>query len=336
MSEPASLRGIDRVAVLLMAIGEEYAAEIFKHLEPRELHTVGSTMANLANINRDQVSEILQVFNEQVENQTSMGVGSHDYIRSVLIRALGRDKAKNIMENILDAENVSGVEALKWVDPKAVAGGIRNEHPQVVAMILSCIDVEQAADVLALLPEDLRHDAMMRLAALEGIPSGALAELNEVIETQVAPHVRASTTSKVSGPKRAAEILNLLDRALESTILDKIKSIDLKLGERIEDLMVIFDHLLDVDDRGIQHLLREVPSETLIVALRGADEMIREKILRNMSRRAAEMLRDDLDVMPPVRLTEVEAAQKEMLATAKRLAEAGELSLGGKGEEQLV
>jgi flagellar motor switch protein FliG len=336
MSEPASLRGIDRVAVLLMAIGEEYAAEIFKHLEPRELHTVGSTMANLANINRDQVSEILQVFNEQVENQTSMGVGSHDYIRAVLIRALGRDKAKNIMENILDAENVSGVEALKWVDPKAVAGGIRNEHPQVVAMILSCIDVEQAADVLALLPEELRHDAMMRLAALEGIPSGALVELNEVIETQVAPHVRASTTSKVSGPKRAAEILNMLDRALESTILDKIKSIDLKLGERIEDLMVVFDHLLDVDDRGIQHLLREVPSETLIVALRGADEMIREKILRNMSRRAAEMLRDDLEVMSPVRLTEVEAAQKEMLSTARRLAEAGELSLGGKGEEQLV
>lgn len=331
-----ALAGVDRAAVLLMTLGEEYAAEILKHMEPRDLHKLGAAMANVTGINKSQVSEVLNAFNEQVEDQTSMGVHSQDYIRAVLIRALGRDKAKSVMESILNADSGSGVEALKWMDAEAIAGGLRQEHPQVVALVLSSLETEQAAEVVSLLPEDLRYDALMRVATLDGIPANALVELNEVIEKQVMSAISASARSKMGGAQRAAEILNLLSGDVEGPILDRVKEADPELGEKIEEMMLLFESLLEVEDRGIQTLLREVSSETLMVALRGADEMVKEKILRNMSKRAAEMLRDDLEVMPPVRLSEVEAAQKEILATAKRLAEAGELSLGAKGGDSLV
>lgn len=331
-----ALAGVDRAAVLLMTLGEEYAAEILKHMEPRDLHKLGAAMTNVNGINKSQVSEVLDTFNGQVEEQTSMGVHSQDYIRAVLIRALGRDKAKGVMDSILNADSGTGVEALKWMDAEAIAGGLRQEHPQVVALVLSSLETEQAAEVVTLLPEDLRYDALMRVATLDGIPANALVELNEVIEKQVMSAISASARSKMGGAQRAAEILNLLSGDVEGSILDRVKEADPELGENIEEMMLLFDSLMDVDDRGIQTLLREVSSETLMMALRGADEMVKEKLLRNMSKRAAEMLRDDLEVMPPVRLSEVESAQKDILATAKRLAEAGELSLGSKGGDSLV
>ena len=330
------MQGVERAAVLLMALGEDYAVEILKHMDPTDLHRLGAAMANLANVNREQVSEVLHTFNAQVEDQTSMGVDNRHYLRGVLVRALGRDKAKAVMERVLKTESASGIDALKWMDAKAIANGLGSEHPQVVALVLSSLETEQAAAVVGLLPEALRNDAMLRVATLEDIPSGALIELNEIIEKQVMSSISAAATSEVGGPKRAAEILALLDGGIESAILDKVKEVDSELGEEIENLMIAFESLVQVDDRGIQALLREVTSETLMIALRGADEIVRAKILRNMSKRASEMLRDDLEAMPPVRLSDVEKAQREILSTAKRLADAGELSLGGKGGDGFV
>ncbi|MDX1655911.1 MAG: flagellar motor switch protein FliG, partial [Candidatus Competibacteraceae bacterium] len=237
---------------------------------------------------------------------------------------------------IIKADNASGVEALKWMEAEAIAGGLRQEHPQVVALVLSSLEAQQSAEVLGLLPEELRHDAMLRVATLDGIPANALLELNEVIEKQVMTAISRSARSKVGGPQRAAEILNLLSGDLEGSLLEHLKEADPELAAKVEEMMLVFESLMEVEDRGIQTLLREISSETLMLALRGADEMVKEKVLRNMSKRAAEMLRDDLEVMPPVRLSEVDTAQKEILATAKRLAEAGEISLGVKGGDALV
>ncbi|MFO1350001.1 MAG: flagellar motor switch protein FliG [Gammaproteobacteria bacterium] len=332
----AKLKGIDRAAVLLMALGEEYAAEILKHMEPRELHKVGAAMASVSNIHRGQVSEVLAEFNQQVDNQTSMGVDSREYIRGVLVRAVGRDKAKGVLESILNNDNAAGVDALKWMDSEAIASGLCEEHPQVVALVLSSLDSQQAAEVVSLLPAELRYDALMRVATLDSIPADALAELNDLIEKQVLGKISAAATTKMGGPKRAAEIMNLLGSEVEGPIMTKLKEFDGAVAQKIEDLMVVFDSLLEVQDRGIQALLREVSSENLLIALRGADEMLRQKILRNMSKRAAEMLRDDLETMQPVKLSDVESAQREIMAAAKRLADAGQLTLGRKGGDQFV
>ncbi|HAS50230.1 MAG TPA: flagellar motor switch protein FliG [Gammaproteobacteria bacterium] len=327
------LKNIEQAAVVLMALGESHAAEILRHLQPHELHKIGVAMANMTNVSRHQISEIIQSFNEDVQNQSSLTVDSENFIRGVLNRALGREKAKGILEHIFDTDGKSGVDSLKWMDASAIAGGLREEHPQVVALVLSSLQTDQAAQVVALLPAALRDEALLRVAILDEVPSGALEELNELIEKQVMRNINAAATSKIGGAKRAAEILGRLDASVEGEILDKIKEIDADLGSRIEDMMVVFENLLGVSDRDIQTLLREVSSETLLVALRGADEGVRNKILGNMSKRAAELLRDDLEAMPPVKLSDVETAQKEIMSSAKRLAEAGEITLSSKGDQ---
>jgi len=328
-----SLKGVERAAVVLMALGESHAAEILRHLDPRELHKLGVAMANLGNVNRDQISDIVHGFNEEVNNQSSLTLDGENYIRGVLTRALGREKARGILEHIFDGGEQSGVDSLKWMDASAIAGGLREEHPQVVALVLSSLRPEQAAEVVNLLPSPLRDEALLRVAILDEIPAGALAELNELIEKQVMRNINAAATSKIGGPKRAAEILGRLDAAIEGQISDNIKEVDADLGGKIEDLMVVFENLLGLSDRDIQTLLREVSSEMLLVALRGADEAVRQKIMGNMSKRAADLLRDDLEAMPPVKLSDVENAQKEIMSAAKRLAEAGEITLSSKGDQ---
>lgn len=327
------LKNIEQAAVVLMALGENHAAEILRHLQPHELHKIGVAMANMTNVSRHQISEIIQTFNEDVLNQSSLTVDSENFIRGVLNRALGREKAKGILEHIFDTDGQTGVDSLKWMDASAIAGGLREEHPQVVALVLSSLQTEQAAQVVGLLPATLRDEALLRVAILDEVPSGALEELNELIEKQVMRNINAAATSKIGGAKRAAEILGRLDASIEGEILDKIKEIDADLGSKIEDMMVVFENLMGVSDRDIQTLLREVSSETLLVALRGADEGVRNKILGNMSKRAAELLRDDLEAMPPVKLSDVETAQKEIMSSAKRLAEAGEITLSSKGDQ---
>lgn len=338
MAEASSgkFSGVDRAAIFLLSLGETDAAQILRHMGPKEVQKVGSAMAAMANVSREQVQVILGDFIETVDNQTALGVGSEDYIRKVMVDALGEEKAGSLIDRILLGRNTKGLESLKWMDARAVAEIIRLEHPQIMAIVLSYLDSDHAAAVLGYLPERVRVDVLMRIATLDGIQPAALAELDEIMERQFSGNNSNVKSSSVGGVKAAANILNFVDSAVEGEIMELIKDSDAELGQKIQDLMFVFDNLIDVDDQGIQALLREVSSDNLIIALKGADEGVREKIFKNMSKRAAEMLRDDLEAKGPVRLSEVETAQKEILAIARRMAEAGDIVLGGKGTEQYV
>jgi flagellar motor switch protein FliG len=331
------IAGVDRAAILLLSLGEGPAAEILKHMAPKEVQKIGAAMAALTNVSKEQVNTVLDSFTREVENQTSIGVGSDDYIRKVLVQALGQDKAGNVIDRILLGGNSKGLEALKWMDPRAVAELIRLEHPQIMAIILAYLDSDHAADVVSNLPEKVRIDVIQRIAALDGVQPSALQELNEIMEKQFSGTAAGNVkSSSVGGVKAAANILNLTDASKQADILARIKEGDEKLAQQIEDLMFVFEDLIEVDDRGIQALLREISSDSLIVALKGSSEGIKDKIFKNMSKRAAEMLRDDLEVRGPVKVSEVEGAQKEILNVARRLSESGEIVLGGKGGEQYV
>ena len=329
------MRGPERAAILLMSLGDKAAADVLKHMDPKEVQTVGSAMAQLTNITRGQVGEVLKDFVSTMQEETGLGLGSDEYIRKVLTQALGEDKAGNIIDRILQGGNTKGLETLKWMDPRAVAEIIRLEHPQIIAIVLSYLEPDQSAEILSLFPERVRVDVLMRIASLDGIQPAALNELNDIMEKQFSGknNVKSST---VGGKKSAANILNFMDSSMEGEIMDSIKEVDADLGQSIQDLMFVFDNLKEVDDRGIQTILREISSESLVLALKGADEILKEKIFANMSKRAAEMLRDDLESKGPVRLSEVETAQKEILAVARRLADAGEIALGGAGGEEYV
>jgi len=331
----SKINGIERAAILLLSLGEADAASVLKHMGPKEVQKVGAAMATLGNVSRDQVAAILQDFASMVENQTALGVGAEDYIRKVLVSALGEDKAGGVIDRILLGHNTKGLEALKWMDPRAVAEVIRLEHPQIIAIVLSYLESDQSAAVLGYLPERTRPDLLMRIASLDGIQPSALHELDEILEKQFSGATNVKSSS-VGGVKAAANILNFVDSSQEGAIMDTIREIDADVGQKIQDLMFVFENLGEVDDRGIQALLREVSSDSLLLALKGADEIIKEKIFKNMSKRAAEMLRDDLEAKGPVRLSEVETAQKEILAIARRMSEAGDIVLGGKGAEQYV
>lgn len=328
--------GVENAAILLMSLGEQEAAEVLRHMEPKEVQKLGAAMATLTNVSKNRVTQVLAGFVEMVQNQTALGVGSEETIRKMLVKAIGEDKAGGIIDRILHGGNTKGLENLKWMEPRAVAELIRLEHPQIIAIILAYLDSEQSAEILAQFSESIRVDVLMRIATLDGIPPSALSELNEVMEKQFSGKTNNVKSSSVGGVKAAANIFNFLDTGIETALLAKIKETDQALATKIEDLMFVFEDLTEVEDRGVQALLREVSNDTLLLALKGASDGIKEKVFKNMSKRAGEMLRDDLDAKGPVRLSEVEKAQKEILAVARRMADAGELSLGGKGGEQYV
>jgi len=337
MSEAASgnANGAERAAILLMSLGEHEAAEVLKLMGPKEVQKIGQVMATLQNVSKNQVSEVLDDFMSIVQEQTALGIGSEDYIKNMLVEALGEDKASGMIDRVLTGSSSKGLEALKWMDPRAVAEIIRLEHPQIIAIVLAYLDSDQASEILNVLPEKTQADILMRIAQLDGIQPQALKELDEIMEKQFAGNNNLKSSS-VGGIKSAANILNFMESAAESAIMDNIRETDGDLGDQIQDLMFVFDNLADVDNSGIQSLLREVSTESLVFALKGADEAVKEKIFGNMSKRAAEMLRDDLESRGPVKLSEVETAQKEILAVARRLADSGDIVLGGKGTEQYV
>jgi flagellar motor switch protein FliG len=328
----ADMTGADRAAILLMSLGEADAAAVLKHMGPKEVQKVGAAMATLQNISKTQASSVLEHFVREVSEQTALGVSSDEYVRNVLVSALGEDKAGGLIDRILLGRNSKGLEALKWMDPRAVAEIVRLEHPQIIAIVLSYLDADHAAQVITHLPEKVVADVVMRIATLDGIQPSALQELDQILEKQFSGNASAKTSS-VGGVKSAASIMNFMDSSIEERIMGMIAEQDEELSQRIQDLMFVFDNLMDVDDRGIQMLLREVQTDTLILALKGADDALREKIFKNMSKRAAEALRDDLEAKGPVRLSEVEAAQKEILTIARRMADAGEIVLGGGGDQ---
>lgn len=327
--------GVQRSAILLMSIGEEQAVEVFKHLGPREVQKLGTAMAKLTSVSREQVAEVLRDFRDEADQQSSIGSAPDAYLRSVLTRALGNDKAATLIDRILQGNDNAGIESLKWMDSASVAELIKGEHPQIIATILVHLDADQASEVLSALPERLRNDVVLRVATLEGVQPSAMRDLNEVL-TQILSGSDKLKKSARGGIEAAADMLNNMGGTLEAAISSHIREVDPELAQKIQDKMFVFENLLDLDDRGIQLLLREVQSETLVVALKGTSETLREKIFKNMSQRAAEMLRDDLEAKGAVRLSEVEAEQREILRIVRRLAEEGQIVMGGKGDEGLV
>lgn len=325
---------IEQAAILLLTLGETDAAEVLKHMGPKEVQRVGAAMSKLANIEQEQVQLVMGNFMEQVRNLTGLGVGADNYIRNMLVSALGEDKAHGLIDRILLGGNTTGLDTLKWMEPRSVADIIRNEHPQIQAIVIAYLDSDQAAEIMGYFSDSVRLDIMMRVSSLDTVQPSALQELNDILEKQFAGNSGAQTTT-MGGYKCAAEIVNNLDSSVAGELLEAIKEMDEETGTQIQDLMFVFDNLSEVDDRGIQSLLREVSSELLIVALKGAETDLQEKIFSNMSSRAAELLRDDLEAKGPVKLSEVEGAQKEILIIARRMADAGEINLGGSGEQML-
>ena len=326
--------GITRSAILLMSIGEEEAVEVFRFLGPQEVQKVGQAMARLSRVSREDVAGVLRDFRQAAGQQTAIGTASDQYIRSVLTRALGNDRGAALIDRILQAQDHRGIDSLKWMDAASVAELIGNEHPQIVATILAHLDADQAAGVLGALNERMRNDVVLRIATLEGVQPAAMQDLNDVL-TQLLSGGDQANKSALDGVEAAAEILNRMG-PMEAAVSSHIREVDAELAQRIEDRMFVFDDLLDLEDRDIQLLLREVQSETLVVALKGASDALQDKIFRNMSQRAAEMLREDLEAKGPVRLSEVEAEQREMLRIARRLAGEGLVVLGGRGGASLV
>ncbi len=330
-----SAEGIEKSAILMMSLGEEAAAAVFKYLGPREVQKLGQAMANMKDVSRESIDGALSELHKAAGEKTSLGMDSDDYIRTVLTKALGDDKAAVLIDRILQGGDTSGIEGLKWMDSPAVADLVKNEHPQIIATILVHLDRDQASEVLGHFPERTRNDVILRIATLDGIQPSALKELNEVL-TKLLSGNNNLKKSPMGGVRTAAEIMNFMTGTVEGTVMESIREYDGDLAQKILDEMFVFDNLIEIEDRGIQLILREVQSESLIVALKGASEELREKILKNMSTRAAETLREDLEGKGPVRLSEVEGEQKEILKLVRRLADEGQISLGGKGDDAYV
>jgi len=327
--------GLENAAILLMSLGEEEAAGIFKHLSPKEVQRLGETIAGIKSVTRDRLDGVIERFETIAVNEHMLVSDSNEYVKTVLRKALGDEKANLLIDRILQGSDITGIESLKWMDPVSVAELLRNEHPQIVAAILVHLEFDQAADVLKQLTERQRNEVLIRIATLDGIQPTALKDLNEVM-TRVLAGGDRSRKSSLGGAKAAAEILNMLGAAVETTALDYVREIDNELAQKIMDNMFTFDDLEKVDDKGIQALLKEVQTESLVVALKGAPPTLRDKVFKNMSTRAAEALKEDLESRGPVRLSEVEAEQKEMLKTVRRLIDEGQIVLAGSGDEQFV
>jgi len=328
-------KGVEDAAILLMSLGEEEASEVFKHLSPKEVQKLGETIAKMKVVPRDRVEKVLDKFDLVAESQSTLVSDTDEYVRSVLRKALGDDKANLLLDRILQGSDVSSIESLKWMDPGSVAELLRNEHPQIVAAILSHLDFDQSSSVLRVFTERQRNEVLIRIATLDGIQPMALKDLNEVMGQILAGGERMKK-SNLGGVKTAAEIINMMGTSVEASVLDYIREADSDLAQKIMDNMFTFEDVEKIDDRGIQAVLKEVQSESLIVALKGAGPELREKIFRNMSSRAAETLREDLESRGPVRLSEVEAEQKEILKVVRRLVDEGQIVLAGGGDDQFL
>ncbi|MFK8258341.1 flagellar motor switch protein FliG [Erwinia sp. AnSW2-5] len=329
-----SLTGTEKSAILMMTIGEDRAAEVFKHLDSREVQHLSSAISNMRQVSHKQLTDVLREFEIDAEQYAALSLNSNDYLRSVLIKALGEEKASTLLEDILETrETTSGMDTLNFMEPQSAADLIRDEHPQIIATILVHLKRGQAADILAQFDERLRHDVMLRIATFGGVQPAALAELTEVLNGLL--DGQNLKRAKMGGVRTAAEIINLMKTQQEEAVIEAVREFDGELAQKIIDEMFLFENLIEVDDRSIQRLLQEVESESLLVALKGSEQPLREKFLRNMSQRAADILRDDLANRGPMRMSAVENEQKAILLIVRRLAETGEMVIGG-GEETYV
>jgi flagellar motor switch protein FliG len=327
--------GLENAAILLMSLGEEEASEVFKHLAPKEVQRLGETISRMKTVSRERLDTVMHKFTNLAATDSMLVPDNDEYVKSVLRKALGDEKANLLIGRIMQGSDVSGIEGLKWMDPASVAELLRNEHPQIVAAILVHLEHDQAAEVLRVFTERQRNEVMVRIATLDGIQPNALRDLNEVMGQLLAGGTRTPKSS-LGGVKAAAEILNMLGSSVETAVLDFVREADNDLAQKIMDNMFTFDDVEQIDDKGIQALMKEVQSESLVIALKGATPALREKIFKNMSTRAAETLREDLESRGPVRLSEVEAEQKEMLKIIRRLADEGQIVLAGGSDDDFV
>ncbi len=328
---------IHKAAVLMLSLGESEAAEVLKHLGPRDVQKLGEAMSNMQPIAHDEINTVLFEFGKITGQHSGYGSNTDEYVRAVLTQALGNDKASSLLNRILGDADVSGIESLKWMDAASVADLILNEHPQIIATILVHLEHDHAADILSKFSERLRNDVLLRIATLDGVQPVALQELNQVL-TRLLSGNEANAIKKqaMGGTRTAAEILNFMGGAVETSAMDAFRNYDADMAQKVMDAMFGFENLLDIDDRGIQLLLREVQSDALIVALKGASQDLKDKILKNMSQRAADMLREDMETKGPVRVSEVEAQQKAILVIVRRLADEGQIAIGGKGDDAFL
>jgi flagellar motor switch protein FliG len=328
-------QGLEDAAILLMSLGEEEAASVFKHLAPKEVQKLGETIARMKSVTRERMEGVLDKFGTDAQSQHVLVQDTDEYVKSVLRKALGEDKANLLIDRILQGSDITGIESLKWMDSSSVAELLRNEHPQIVAAILVHLDFDQSSSVLKSFTERQRNEVLVRIATLDGIQPSALKDLNEVMSKVLAGGEKMKKAS-LGGVKTAAEIINLMGSSVETSALDYIREADNELAQKIMDNMFTFDDLNKLDDKGFQSVLKEVQSESLVIALKGAAPELREKVFRNMSTRAAETLREDLDSRGPVRVSEVESEQKEMLKIVRRLVDEGQIVLASGGADDFL
>jgi len=322
---------LNQCAILLLSLGEDLAAEVFKHLTTREVQAVGKVMSSLKKVTRSDVEAVLEAFHQDVEQMQAVTLGSDEYVRAVLTKALGSARADKVLDDILEANQEDGLDALNWLDAPNIAELIANEHPQVIATILVHLERARASEVLVLLPERLRNDVLVRIATFGGVQPAALGELTDVLNDALSG--QSVKRSKIGGVRTAAEILNFVSHAEEEHIIENLRTVDADLTQRIVDEMFVFDNLATLEDRSVQLILKEVESSTLTIALKGAPEELRAKVFKNMSSRAAEMLREEIEMLGPVRMSKVEEEQKAILQIVRRLAEEGQITLGGGNDE---
>ena len=334
-SADQDISGIQRAAILLMSLGEQDAANVLRQLDAVEVQKLGVAMAELKEISRDQMSSVLDKFIGIADARAGVASGSHEYVRRVLTQAVGKQKAEMLLDRVSTGKTGQGIEQLKWMEAKAVAQIIVSEHPQIGALVLANLEPEQSAAILPLLPEAMRTDILMRIAALSEVPQSALNELDQLVEKQASASP-TETPRPIGGARTVANILNAMDKPKSSIEMGNLEQADAEVHQKIKELLFVFDNLLEIDDRGIQTVLREVTSDSLAIALRGAEPEIMDKIMKNMSKRAAEILRDDMEARGPVKLADVEAAQKEIVAVAQRLIEEGTITAGAKGGSDYV
>jgi flagellar motor switch protein FliG len=327
--------GLNKAAILLLSLGEQEAAQVLTHLSATQVQAIGGAMAALSAVSREQIADVLNAFNTESDQSTSLAIGADSYLRNVLTSALGPDKAKGVIDRILGGPVSKGLEALKWLDARSIAEILRHEHPQIAAMVLSYLERPQAAEALGALPENVRSDLIVRVATLGDIQPAAMEHLDRVIAEQFSGS-KASKTTGLGGLKAAAEILNLLEPSKSSMLIEEITKSDEPLAGRIQELMFVFDDLASLDDRSMQELVRRVTSDKLLLALKAATEDLKAKVFKNMSQRAAETLKEDLASQGPVKLSDVEAAQKEILVAARAAADEGAIQLGGSSGEAMV
>ncbi len=335
MSPPMDEQGLEDAAIMLMSLGEEEAAGVFKHLAPKEVQRLGETMAKLKNVGRDKVGQVLQRFSTIASEHHTLVADTDDYVRSVLRKALGDDKANLLIDRILQGSDVTGIEGLKWMDPPSIAELLRNEHPQIVAAILVHLESDLAASVIKCFADRQRNEVLVRIATLDGIQPAALRDLNDVMSNMLAGGDSMRKTS-LGGVKTAAELLNQMGSAVETGVLDYVRESDADLAQKLMDNMFGFDDLIKLDDKGIQAVLREVQSESLVLALKGATPEMRDKVFKNMSSRASETLKEDLDGRGPVRVADVEAEQKEMVKIVRRLVDEGSITIASGGADEFL